>query len=134
MPVIELTLIRKKQPPVPSTCVVLALIRKGLEHLTPQTTKTFPSPPPKMAQTSHKKHFFKIYRDVGMANHEKQLKQERDDIPFTHIAIPTSFSSSQLNQHKHNKSQSIITSISTVTYTINKKTQRDPIIGNNTSV
>ena len=25
-----------------------------------------------------------------MANHEKQLKQERDDIPFTHIVIPTS--------------------------------------------
>ena len=32
-----------------------------------------------------------MYRDVGMANREKQLKQERDDIPFTHIAIPTSF-------------------------------------------
>ena len=28
---------------------------------------------------------------IGMANREKRPKQERDDIRFTHIAIPTSF-------------------------------------------
>ena len=32
-----------------------------------------------------------MYINVGMANHEKRPKQERDDIRFTHIAIPTSF-------------------------------------------
>ena len=32
-----------------------------------------------------------MYINVGMANCEKQPKQERDDIHFTHIAIPTSF-------------------------------------------
>ena len=32
-----------------------------------------------------------MYIDVGMANCEKRPKQERDDIRFTHIAIPTSF-------------------------------------------
>ena len=31
-----------------------------------------------------------MYINVGMANHEKRPKQERDDIHFTHIAIPTS--------------------------------------------
>ena len=32
-----------------------------------------------------------MYINVGMANREKRPKQERDDIRFTHIAIPTSF-------------------------------------------
>ena len=32
-----------------------------------------------------------MYINVGMANCEKRPKQERDDICFTHIAIPTSF-------------------------------------------
>ena len=32
-----------------------------------------------------------MYIKVGMANCEKRPKQERDDIRFTHIAIPTSF-------------------------------------------
>ena len=32
-----------------------------------------------------------MYINVGMANCEKRPKQERDDIRFTHIAIPTSF-------------------------------------------
>ena len=32
-----------------------------------------------------------MYINVGMANCEKWPKQERDDIRFTHIAIPTSF-------------------------------------------
>ena len=32
-----------------------------------------------------------VYINVGMANCEKRPKQERDDIRFTHIAIPTSF-------------------------------------------
>ena len=32
-----------------------------------------------------------MYINVGMANHEKRPKQERDDIRFTHIAIRTSF-------------------------------------------
>ena len=32
-----------------------------------------------------------MYINVGMANREKRPKQERDDIHFTHIAIPTSF-------------------------------------------
>ena len=32
-----------------------------------------------------------MYNNVGMANREKRPKQERDDIRFTHIAIPTSF-------------------------------------------
>ena len=32
-----------------------------------------------------------MYINVGMANCEKRTKQERDDIRFTHIAIPTSF-------------------------------------------
>ena len=30
-----------------------------------------------------------MYINVGMANCEKRPKQERDDIRFTHIAIPT---------------------------------------------
>ena len=29
-----------------------------------------------------------MYNNVGMANREKRPKQERDDIRFTHIAIP----------------------------------------------
>ena len=37
------------------------------------------------------KTFQEMYINVGMANCEKQPKQERDDIRFTHIAIPTSF-------------------------------------------
>ena len=37
------------------------------------------------------KTFQEIYIKVGMANCEKWPKQERDDIRFTHIAIPTSF-------------------------------------------
>ena len=37
------------------------------------------------------KTFQEMYINVGMANCEKRLKQERDDIRFTHIAIPTSF-------------------------------------------
>ena len=40
---------------------------------------------------SHKKTFQEMYIYVGMANHEKQPKQEWDDIHFPHIAIPTSF-------------------------------------------
>ena len=32
-----------------------------------------------------------MYINVGMTNCEKRPKQERDDIRFTHIAIPTSF-------------------------------------------
>ena len=39
-----------------------------------------------------KKQFYKMYNNVGMASREKQPKhQERDDIRFIHIAIPTSF-------------------------------------------
>ena len=37
------------------------------------------------------KTFQEMYINVGMANCEKRPKQERDDIRFTHIAIPTSF-------------------------------------------
>ena len=37
------------------------------------------------------KTFQEMYVNVGMANCEKRPKQERDDIRFTHIAIPTSF-------------------------------------------
>ena len=37
------------------------------------------------------KTFQEMYINVGMANCEKWPKQERDDIRFTHIAIPTSF-------------------------------------------
>ena len=41
--------------------------------------------------TSHIKTFHEMYISVGVANREKLPKQERDDIRFTHIAIPTSF-------------------------------------------
>ena len=37
------------------------------------------------------KTFQEMYINVGMANCEKRPKPERDDIRFTHIAIPTSF-------------------------------------------
>ena len=37
------------------------------------------------------KTFQEMYINVGMANCEKRPKQERDDIRFTHIAIPISF-------------------------------------------
>ena len=37
------------------------------------------------------KTFQEMYINEGMANCEKRPKQERDDIRFTHIAIPTSF-------------------------------------------
>ena len=37
------------------------------------------------------KTFQEMYINVGMANCEKRPKQERDDIRFTHISIPTSF-------------------------------------------
>ena len=46
--------------------------------------------PQKMAETTEKT-FQEMYINVGMANCEKWPKQERDDIRFTHIAIPTSF-------------------------------------------
>ena len=48
--------------------------------------------PPKKWQTQvTEKTFQEMYIDVGMANCEKRPKQERDDIRFKHIAIPTSF-------------------------------------------
>ena len=37
------------------------------------------------------KTFQEMYINVGMANREKRPRQERDDIRFTHIAIPTFF-------------------------------------------
>ena len=48
-------------------------------------------PPKKWQKQVTEKTFQEMYINVGMANREKQPKQERDDIRFTHIAIPTSF-------------------------------------------
>ena len=49
------------------------------------------SPPKKWQTQVTEKTFQEMYINVGMANCEKRPKQERDDIRFTHIAIPTSF-------------------------------------------
>ena len=48
-------------------------------------------PPKKWQKQVTEKTFQEMYINVGMANCEKRPKQERDDIRFTHIAIPTSF-------------------------------------------
>ena len=48
-------------------------------------------PPKKWQKQVTEKTFQEMYTNVGMANCEKRPKQERDDIRFTHIAIPTSF-------------------------------------------
>ena len=48
-------------------------------------------PPKKWQKQVTEKTFQEMYINVGMANCEKQPKQERDDIRFTHTAIPTSF-------------------------------------------
>ena len=48
-------------------------------------------PPQKWQKQVIEKTFQEMYINVGMANREKRPKQERDDIRFTHIAIPTSF-------------------------------------------
>ena len=60
------------------------------------TNKLPPPPPPpppkkKWQKQVTEKTFQEMYINVGMANREKRPKQERDDIHFTHIAIPTSF-------------------------------------------
>ena len=51
-------------------------------------------PPQKWQKQVTEKTFQEMYINVGMANCEKRPKQERDNIRFTHIAIPTSFSPS----------------------------------------
>ena len=48
-------------------------------------------PPQKWQKQVTEKTFQEMYINVGMANCEKRPKQERDDIRFIHIAIPTSF-------------------------------------------
>ena len=48
-------------------------------------------PPKKWQKQVTEKTFQEMYINVGMENCEKRPKQERDDIRFTHIAIPTSF-------------------------------------------
>ena len=53
-------------------------------------------PPKKWQKQVTEKTFQEMYINVGMANCEKWPKQERDDIRFTHIAIPTSFTPHQL--------------------------------------
>ena len=57
-------------------------------HTTIKQQKNYP---PKNGRNKSQKTFHKMYVNVGMANREKRPKQERDDIRFTHIAIPTSF-------------------------------------------
>ena len=49
------------------------------------------TPPECFKSVSNRKTFQEMYINVGMANCEKRPKQERDDIRFTHTAIPTSF-------------------------------------------